>query len=120
MCMSLIVLSVLVCVIVSVIAGVTVRCSSVPLPQISDDPNNMETDAQAMAEGQQQLQNKLRELQNKKLQLDMRLQELQLIHGPPESSRNNGTSARIHSLMPRKTFWHNCVTEQYCYPNFGG
>ncbi|CAG5115100.1 unnamed protein product [Candidula unifasciata] len=68
--------------------------------QISEDPN-METDTRVLVEGPQQLQNKLHELQNKKLQLDMRLHELQLIHSPSsDNSKNNETSAQITAFSP--------------------
>lgn len=61
------------------------------LLQSKEAPKNVESEPPACADGRQQLENKLVELQTKKSRMDSLLQELQMLHSLPlDNLRNNG------------------------------
>lgn len=62
--------------------------------KVSEAQKNVESEPLSLPEGQQQLQNKLRELQDKKSRMDALLHELQLLQSQPmDNLRNNGKQA---------------------------
>ncbi|XP_059147361.1 pericentriolar material 1 protein-like isoform X2 [Physella acuta] len=68
--------------------------------QSKEAPKNVESEPPACADGRQQLENKLVELQTKKSRMDSLLQELQMLHSLPlENLRNNESNPPTSNIQ---------------------